>query len=98
MDEYLGCRIPPIDGKNTLFVSKAKKKMKSDSIGKMLRKATRSGKNSIYGITVRDIQRTAKINMFTTEKSEGELLAISKVKSKYYFRNILKNTGISENI
>lgn len=98
LDEYLGCRIPPVDGKNTLFVSKAKKKMKSDSIGKMLRKATRSGTNSIHGITVRDIQRTAKTNMFTAEKSEGELFAISKVKSKYYFRNILKNTSISENI
>lgn len=86
LDNYLACRVPPTDGKNSLFVSEKKGMLKSASVDKMLRKATRAGKYIIHGITVRDMQRTARKNLMQSGKSEKEILSLTNIKDVKYIR------------
>lgn len=91
LETYMACRIPPTDGKNSLFVSEKKGMLKSASIDKMLRRATRSGNHIINGITVRDIQRTARKNLLQSGKTEEEIMSLTNVKSLNYIRRQMEN-------
>lgn len=82
---YLAVREPSIDGKNTFFVSKDRRRLRRGAVEKMLRKAVASAGSALTGVTVRDLQLTAKARMVAEVGMEDAFL-LTNVNSPHYFR------------
>jgi len=87
VDDYLAVRQPPMDGKNSFFVSSKKKRMRRGAVEKMLRKAVALGGNSLAGVTIRDLQLTAKARLVSANGVEAAG-PITNVDSVHYFRRV----------
>ena len=85
LDAYLSIRIPPKDGKNTLFVSVRKGQLRRGAVEKMLRKAVKLAGPSFSGITARDLQMTARGRLIEREGYENAA-AITNISCPFYFR------------
>lgn len=87
VDDYLAVRQPPVDGQNCLFVSSKKRRMRRGAVEKMLRKAVALGGPSLAGVTIRDLQLTAKARLVSS-KGVDAAGPITNVESVHYFRRI----------
>lgn len=85
INEYLPLRNPPTDGTNAFFVSLRKGRMRRGAVQKLLRKAVATC-NSVEGITVRDLQFTAK-ERIVKEQGLDKASDIINIKTQAYFRS-----------
>ena len=85
INNYLGVREPPTDGENTFFTSAKRGRMRTCSVEKMIRRAVKRAGPTLTGVTVRDMQLTAK-NRIAKELSPEDAFNQSNVKSPHYFK------------
>ena len=85
INNYLGVREPPIDGENTFFTSVKRGRMRTCSVEKMIRRAVKRAGPTLTGVTIRDMQLTAK-NRIAKELSPEDAFIQSNVNSPHYFR------------
>lgn len=87
IDNYLAVRVPPIDGGNPFFVSAKRGRLRPCSIEKCIRKSVTRAGPSLAGVTIRDMQLTAKTRL-AKELSAEAAFAQCNVNSKSYFQSV----------
>lgn len=88
INDYLPDRIPPTDGSNALFVGSKNKKrrLRRGAVEKMLRKAVASIGMPAKGISIRDLQMTAKVRLASQTEDLDTVREQTNVSSVHYFR------------
>lgn len=84
---YLSVRDPSIDGKNTFFVSRKRKRMRRGAVEKMLRNAVSLAGPSLSDVSIRDLQLTAKARMVANVGLD-EAGPMTNIGSPHYFRKV----------
>lgn len=85
LDAYLKVRKPPVDGSKAFFVSKAKGRLQACTIQKAFRKATATCRGTVAGVTVKDIQMTARKTIVETN-GVAAATELTNISTKRYMR------------
>ena len=92
VDTYITERIPPIDGSNALFVSAAKGRIRRGTVQKMFRKAVCAAGGPLLGMSLRDLQLTAK-ERFVQDIGADAALEFMNIDSLHYCRRVFANNN-----
>lgn len=91
INDYIPERIPPMDGSNALFVGlKKKKRLCRGAVEKMLRKAVSAVGTPAKGVSIRDLQMTAKVRLASGVENIDIAREQTNVSSVHYFRRAYK--------